>query len=316
MTDSQLLGFDRRDRCPVCGSDHGEVLLDRAFDDVEIAAYLTDFYADALDPSRLSAGRFVLLRCTTCGLVFQRDVLDAVGLDHLYSRVAAGSLDAAQRRRGLPERRTYSFQIEQAIKYFGVEPWKLDVLDFGSGWELWLDMAAAYGCRTTGVEIGHDRVERRPDSSTHRSMSLDELPDDHFHYINSEQVVEHLTDPSGTVRCLVRALQPGGLMRISVPDGGGIAPLLIQPDWSAPKHSPTSLNAVAPLEHVNCFDHAALTTLGTAVAGMEVFRYPLRQSLDRFERLRFAVDGLVQHVRPRRGTAMIFRRPASPSASR
>jgi SAM-dependent methyltransferase len=88
-------------------------------------------------------------------------------------------------------------------------------------------------------------------------LSLEELPDETFDFVNSEQVFEHLVDPRETLRRLARSLKPGGWLKIAVPDGSGIADRLQQPDWTS-----RALNPVAPLEHLNAFDQEALTELG------------------------------------------------------
>jgi hypothetical protein len=46
-------------------------------------------------------------------------------------------------------------------------------------------------------------------------------------------------------------------------------------DWSAPKGSKDSLNPVAPLEHINCFNRSSLLRLA-AEAGLRETTLPLR----------------------------------------
>jgi hypothetical protein len=100
-------------------------------------------------------------------------------------------------------------------------------------------------------------------------VSLDELPRAKFHFINSEQVFEHLVEPRGTLRRLADSLAPGGWIKLAVPDGSGIAEKLEQPDWSS-----RALNPVAPLEHLNAFGRPALAELG-AQAGLRRDQPPL-----------------------------------------
>jgi hypothetical protein len=82
--------------------------------------------------------------------------------------------------------------------------------------------------------------------------AIDELPVDRFHFINAEQVFEHLVAPAQVMQWLAGSLVHGGLLRISVPNGAGVESLVAQADWAASKGSPRSLNAIAPLEHINC----------------------------------------------------------------
>lgn len=280
-------------------------MFDASFGEPPISTYLEACYGGRLDPRRLDGGRYVLVRCDLCELIYQRHVLTMTGLTELYSTISSSTYEATQAKRGLADRRRYSHDVEQAIKYFECPPVDLSLLDFGAGWGLWLDMAAAYGCGVSAVELSTVRRAR----FTHEVFSLETLPPDRFHYINSDQVFEHLVDPAGALRHLVTALRPGGLLRISVPYGDGVPQLMGAPDWSAPKGTASSLNAVAPLEHVNCFNHKALVTLATNVGRLERFRYPVRQSLDRFERVRFIIAGLTQAIREPTGTTLLFRKP-------
>jgi 2-polyprenyl-3-methyl-5-hydroxy-6-metoxy-1,4-benzoquinol methylase len=133
------------------------------------------------------------------------------------------------------------------------------------------------------------------------------LPADRFHFINTEQVFEHLVDPMAELLRLASALRPGGLVRISVPNGTAVESRLSNPDWNAAKGSPRSLNAVAPLEHINCFNHRSLETLGVR-AGLRRFTYPARQYLDSWERARFIGSALLHKINVPSGTLQVFQK--------
>jgi SAM-dependent methyltransferase len=94
-----------------------------------------------------------------------------------------------------------------------------------------------------------------------------DIPQERFDFINAEQVFEHISDPVPTLKHLVSALKPKGIVRINVPNGWDIERRLAKCDWDAPKGSRDSLNAIAPLEHINCFNKKALVVLA-ARAGL------------------------------------------------
>lgn len=303
MTKSAI-GFVQRNRCPVCDSADPRTILDLPFDIPPISSYLDSFYGGRLDPHELVGGRFVLLKCGSCELVFQRDVPDDESLGYLYG-TAVG--DASSRPgRGLRVRQGYSFQVEQLLKYWGAPPHDVDVLDYGAGAGDWLSMAAAYGCKTYAVELSvsrQDTLARRG----HTILNADDLPAGHFHFINTEQVFEHLVEPMAELGRLASALRPGGLVRISVPNGGDVESRLSDADWTAPKGSGRSLNAIAPLEHINCFDHRSLIALGER-AGLRRFTYPARQYLDSWERCRFIASAVVHKFKAPTGTLLLFQK--------
>ena len=57
-------------------------------------------------------------------------------------------------------------------------------------------------------------------------MQPDQLPDNNFDFIGTEQVVEHLSFPRETVMTLKNSLADGGILKISVPDGSDIRAVL------------------------------------------------------------------------------------------
>lgn len=84
-----------------------------------------------------------------------------------------------------------------------------------------------------------------------------------FDFINSEQVFEHLPNPLGHLRRLVRWLNPQGFLRIAVPNADLHRDCLGRPDWRA------GHDAFHPLEHINGFSPRSLRRL-VQEAGLEV----------------------------------------------
>lgn len=296
-----------RPACPVCATTAYDRVLDLPFDSPPLDAYLRTFYEGRLDPARLADHRYVLDRCSGCGVRYQREVPGPAFLEELYDDLARGDGEDVSRRRGLPTRQAYAYDVEQLVKHWNRSPAEIRVLDYGSGFGDWLRMAAAYGCGVAAAELSPRKAAALAGTGTD-VLPVDDLPSDRFHFINTEQVFEHLIEPGDTVRRLARSLVPGGLLRISVPNGRGIDAALATPDWQLPKGDPASLNAIAPLEHVNCWEHESLTALGR-IGGLDVFRYPLRQFLDPMERIRHVGGAVLHRVRPPRGTLVLFRRP-------
>jgi SAM-dependent methyltransferase len=296
-----------REACPVCAAEEAQLVLDLPYDREPISTYLDAFYGGRFDISLVEGERYELDRCMQCGLLYQRFVPRKPLLDTLYGSVALADQQDVGRARGLPVRQSYSHQVEQMINYWGRDPSTPRVLDFGSGTGLWLRMADAYGCEAHAAEVATGHVAHLEA----RGVTLhpaDRLPVDSFHFINAEQVFEHLVAPAEVIRRLARSLVTRGLLRISVPNGAGVASLLAEADWAASKGSPRSLNAIAPLEHINCFTRGSLIALGDQ-ACLRPFEYPIRQAMHSMERARFIASALVHVVWRRRGTLITFQRP-------
>ena len=80
---------------------------------------------------------------------------------------------------------------------------------------------------------------------------------------------EHLNDPFEVASALALKLRKGGILKVSVPKASDIERRLANNDWNAPKYTRNSLNPLAPLEHVNCWNLKSLASLGNRV-GLEL----------------------------------------------
>ena len=300
------MDVEHRDLCPVCGSASSTELLSLPFAEAPVADYLRRHYSGRLDPAELGAASYVLDACDDCGLIFQREVLTLSSLRVLYGELAAHDRAAVESRRGLDVRTEYAGQVEQLIRLTGAEPSELSALDFGAGLGMWLDMAAGFGCRVAGCEL-EGPASAGVEASRHATLTLGELEPSSFDIVNAEQVVEHLVDPAGVLERLARSLRPGGVLRVAVPDGTGLRGRLGSIDWSAPKGAAASVEPVAPLEHINCFDRPSLLRLGRD-AGLEPCSVPLRVLRRRSVRLNELVRAVRERVRPL-PTVQLFRRP-------
>ena len=302
----ELVQLRERSACPVCGESQASHVFSASYEEPALRRYLVEFYAGRIDPERLKGQRYELSECNACTVVYQRWVPGESFLAELYDDVVDADVAGLARRRGLRVRQGYASTIEQFLKYSRKNPSDTFVLDFGAGWGHWLQMAAAYGCRTAAAELAENR-SLQVLAAGHEIFTIDDLPRDAFDFINAEQVFEHLVAPSTVLRRLAQTLRPSGVLRMSVPNGCDIKRRLTRLDWAAPKESPESLNAAAPLEHLNTFNTRSLIDLGTS-AGLTTFNYPARQYFDSWERIRFVSSAVVHILRRPPGTLMYFQR--------
>lgn len=125
-----------------------------------------------------------------------------------------------------------------------------------------------------GTELSQARIEYAKASGI-KVITWEDIPNYRFDFINTEQVFEHLSEPMETLVHLKRALKPGGMIKISVPNGWDIKRRLRIGDWTAPKGSRNSLNPIAPLEHINCFNHEVIVKMASRV-GLKLEALPFR----------------------------------------
>jgi len=272
---SGLTEFMVRDCCPSCASTACESRVRTPFADPMLAGFLESHYEGRAQLSRLAGMKFEVDQCLQCGLIFQRTVPAQSLLEAIYDEwIPTTEKERLRESYTLDSQRYLAGQIEFLVQHFGARPAQLDVFDFGFGWAEWVSLARGYGCNVFGTELSRERLEYAPSMGI-STIEWDDIPKYKFHFINAEQVFEHLIHPRETLEHLVKAMRPDGLLMISVPDGKGTDTELKRLErsrcWDALRLLP-----IQPLEHVNCFDHSSLVALGR-IASLRPVRPALRK---------------------------------------
>ena len=263
------LAFHRRTACPLCESAEQKVLCEIPYGEERIANFIGQFYQGRVASEFLSTGTYRVVACMHCDFAYQDPILNENGMQALYQDWVdnAHSLHKKQSAKSKLYRQ-YAGQANTLTRLFDRRPHQVRVLDFGMGWGYWSRMAQAHGFDVTGYELSPQRGRYARDMGI---KVVDKLPGAgaHFDYIHANQVFEHLPDPLHTLKDLCTRLAPGGVVCIRVPDGRRVAEILARRGWSP------ELNAVHPLEHINCFTRKTLTSMSNR-AGLTPFNPPLR----------------------------------------
>lgn len=284
-----------RTHCPACLSPSLSQVYEEPYAGEGIQNYLQAHYEGKA--SRAADDFvYVLARCDRCGLTFQKNIPGDRLLGEIYNTWVPGTdLEREHRNYSLDEYRYLAEQVQFVIQYFGLAPAELKMLDFGFGWAHWSRMAMGYGCRVSGVELSEERA-RHGESVGVEVLRLDDLPEQTFRFIHTEQVFEHLAEPRVVLDRLVAALAPGGLIKISVPNAVAALKKIGQGQrfgaLSAGDQMP-----IAPLEHINAFSHPSLVAFGKAAG--------LKPILPGFYRLYNSASGMLQP----RNLARVLARP-------
>jgi len=264
-------GFRARACCPVCEAGERRELCAIPFDEPRMAGFLREFYAGRVPLDALRGAAYRVVACERCEFLFQDPVLDDDGMRLLYVHWidAARSLRKKQAG-GQALARRYAGQLRSMAALLRGPPAAQRLLEFGMGWGYWCRAAQDRGFQISGYELS---AERRDYARAMGVTVIDELPPPgaHFDGIYSAQVFEHLAEPRQTLQALVARLAPGGLVYLRVPDGRGIARALRDEGWSP------ELEAIHPLEHINCVTRATLVRLAAA-AGLRRVDPPPRLS--------------------------------------
>ncbi|MBU6471562.1 MAG: methyltransferase domain-containing protein, partial [Alphaproteobacteria bacterium] len=197
--------FIERRSCPVCGAARGNVLFDARYDSERVAAYLAEWYGQ-VDLAPLAGIRYTVKKCNECGFVFQVVVPAGAFLEVLYDGWIGGEAREELRDRYVAaDYRYLAFQVDWILRYFRKPPREIAVFDFGMGWSEFLEMARAFGCDVAGMELSEKRVCYAQSIGV-QTISMDELPEGAFDFINTEQVFEHLAEPRQVLERLARAV--------------------------------------------------------------------------------------------------------------
>jgi hypothetical protein len=240
--------------------------LTRSYAEPRLRAALTSFYAQVgrLDYSVLVDAEYALARCSDCGLVYQINVPNDALLGRLYEEWIDPAQAFARFHRDQPPHRSAELVREVRIAASLMAPAAPRVaLDYGYGWGEWSATTLRCGFAAWGTELSATR-RAHAEKSGIRVVADSALPDHAFGLINLDQVLEHVPDPCATLALLAAKLHPGGVLRVSVPNGLGVSRTLRHFDREVNRPRLGGLNPVAPLEHLNCFTTRPLVRLAAA----------------------------------------------------
>ena len=294
----------KRDCCPNCGSvSHAFVYRDN-FSVTGIHEYFVSHYEGSASHTNLDNLIFELAQCSNCALTYQVHVPTNDLLSQIYDVwIPKSTREELRVTRNLGYYRYLSEQVQFFIQTLNLPPHEINVLDFGFGWSEWAKMAMAYGCNVSGSELSTERIAYAQSIGL-KCIEIHDLPANHFHFINTEQVFEHLVDPHDILKRLVTALTDSGIIKISVPDAtNSLRKLRRSGVFSS--LSPDQIMPIAPLEHINCFNYKTLVTLANTV-GLKP-RHPSFKKLynsssgwlDLKNALRLIVRPFYRHVFPK-----------------
>ncbi|GAA0613105.1 class I SAM-dependent methyltransferase [Sporichthya brevicatena] len=193
-------------------------------------------------------GRFTLEKCKTCNFVFQNPRLTGEGLNFYYRDFYDGR-GAAQADEmssyGAPANHARAQLVQRHAGPDGPRSW----LDVGTGWGYFAKHAAEILPHTVfdGLDQGSgvDRaLERGWLAHAYRENAFPELADElrgRYDVISMHHYLEHTLDPRAELAAAARALEPGGLLEIEMPDAECVLRHVFR-SWWVPYFQPQHLN--------------------------------------------------------------------------
>jgi 2-polyprenyl-3-methyl-5-hydroxy-6-metoxy-1,4-benzoquinol methylase len=260
-----------RKKCPCCFSISHTQLLCQRFDTQGIKYYFKEHYQGKAAIEKLCAFNYELVRCNDCGLIYQKMIPSKQLLTEIYNEWVP-----QERLTHLYTLKDYSYCAEQVIfiiQYLKLPQSKIKIFDFGLGWSEWANMAKAFGCSVWGTELSKQRCDYAKSIGI-TVIDYEEITQHKFDFINTEQVFEHLTEPRKVLEHLVNALEPNGIIKISVPNIRKIHRKLMKIK-EVDSLSLDEMMPIAPLEHINCFEYKTVVALADQV-GLKPVTFSLK----------------------------------------
>lgn len=189
--------------CPLCAS--GRVAARR-----RLAAIIRSVFT-----------RSTVATCRSCGLSFMSPLPHDSDLNGVYEeeyfQAYSGFGIAMPAQSELPPAR-YRERLRKVQQQTGVG----ELLEVGPGNGAFLNFAQQSGWRVIGIETSRYAAQQ---AATRYGLDIRcgtlataNLSDDSFHIVHMSHVLEHLTDPIGSLKAVYRKLKPGGALIIEVPN--------------------------------------------------------------------------------------------------
>jgi SAM-dependent methyltransferase len=254
--------FVARDRCPACLSAARIILAEVPFDSDVLRPLLSRIYPSA--PTSIN-GTYLVASCDGCGTLYQAQVGDGTLLREVYESWLDTGVDQvwaeqAEWLASYPKQSRDGHEIMTAAAVLGVRLADLKTLDYGMGHGLWARVSKGLGCNSYGFDLS-ERCTRIANSHGIETVASDEIGRGNFDFINTEQVMEHVTHVDDVMGRLTAGLRPGGLLKISVPAQNQVRAALSQM-MAGHTPDPAALDPAFPFEHVNAFTPQGLESLG------------------------------------------------------
>jgi 2-polyprenyl-3-methyl-5-hydroxy-6-metoxy-1,4-benzoquinol methylase len=269
--------FFERKACPGCEFGESTSLFRAPFTDARMQRFLERKFRDPLKILEfVGSANYELRKCDRCGLIYQRNVLTDEYSQLLYGKwLLEGDAEPELSKEKLApsEHALYANELFLVGRFFGRPHHLVRLLDYGLGRGWWCRMATALGFEAVGTDLAPALVA---DARARGIAAIDiqELEFERFDFINTEQVLEHVTRPLDVLRQLRKSLKPGGVIKVSVPNGRGIERRIPLMDWAAPRTDRRYLMPATPLIHVNTFTQESIQAMGRA-AGLSAVTWPV-----------------------------------------
>ncbi|MHA1252652.1 MAG: class I SAM-dependent methyltransferase, partial [Candidatus Helarchaeota archaeon] len=243
------------EKCEICGSMNKKILLNMSYLDKKVMDFISQYYnIDNYDIFK--SMEYKILKCNNCGFIWQYHILNDALSKKLYNEWI--DLNHSFKKKLFNKLLINGFFHEQlVIKSFFPHLYnhKIKILDYGAGWGFYCNYMKGYNFEVYAFEISNKKIHYIKEKFKIKLVSLNDIANYKFHYINLNQVLEHIENPRKTLKSLSNSLYKFGIIHISVPNGKNIEKKIKSKSFKL------GINPIHPLEHINCFTPKSLINL-------------------------------------------------------
>jgi len=252
--------FTNRTNCPACNDSNFNEILKKSYLDDSVYNFINTYYEGRVQKDILKDTDFIVSKCKNCGCLFQKNILNNELMFELYENWISKEQSLAKKvDADISLYSSYAEEIKNISKLLNKKPSEIKILEYGTGWGFWLNMARGFGYDVSGIEYSSSRIEYAKKSGLNIINSLADIENNRYDYIFSDQVFEHLPNPFETLSELKRVVKNDGIIHIKVPDAQFLENKLKEKNWYAQK------DEIHPLEHINSFTKNSLEAMATKV---------------------------------------------------
>lgn len=257
MVDNNL--FQERVYCPVCSNDKITHEIDLSMKHPSIKEFQKNerFYSDKFlnfyDSNNFPEINFRISNCNKCKMYFNSLILNNEGMNLLYNEwLDQDKLN--EYYRNLKSDINEKFRIDFLDRYYNK---KINVLDFGAGFGNFLKLAKDKNFTLFAFELSEEKKDYLKNSLGVNVLSDLTSYKNFFHFINLNQVIEHIDEPAALLKELVNCLTDDGIIFISSPNCKKTGYLLRQRIFTE-----RLWLQLSPFQHINAFNNRSLKLIG------------------------------------------------------
>jgi 2-polyprenyl-3-methyl-5-hydroxy-6-metoxy-1,4-benzoquinol methylase len=196
---------------------------------------------------------YIVAKCVNCDFIFQSSVLNDSGLKRLYDRWIdpQATLEWRKKLDKVTKSQDYARRLNVILRHFSHFP-NINILDWGAGFGDFSAMALSGGTNIDALEFSTERLTYLKKRGI-PVIEIKQLQENYYHFINLDQVLEHIVDPVDLLKNIHKFLRDDGILYVGVPKCTNAEQLMCSKTLSQ-----RAFDCLSPLQHINAFTNKTL----------------------------------------------------------